>query len=182
MAGRCRRDRRSVPGDISPNSGRRLAGILVSVEQLKTASFGLEEERVAWEGLAAACAGPRRRLGAFVLVGFVSFVAATTAMVLFYNLFGARYVEGAGVPVPTRAFYATMLLGLALAVGGYLVWLVRSLRSFRQFGRILRRGAIDPERPTAGGLRAHSDAQALAPRSRYEGLAGGGGGAVGQRE
>jgi len=143
------------------------------VEQLKTASFGLEEERVAWEGMAASCAGPIRRLGAFVLVGFVSFVAATTAMVLFYNLFGARYVEGAGVPVPTRAFYATMLLGLALAVGGYLVWLVRSVRSFRQFGRILRRGAVDPERPTANGLRAYSDEQLLALRSRYERMADG---------
>src|SRR4028118_1249245 len=98
------------------------------MEQLKTASFGLDEERVAWEGMAASCAGPIRRLGAFVLVGFVSFVAATTAMGLFYNLFGARYVEGAGVPVPTRAFYAMMLLGLALAVGGYLVRLARSLR------------------------------------------------------
>src|SRR4028118_142276 len=174
MAGRCRRDGRSVPGDISPNYRGRLAGILFIVEQLKTASFGLEEERVAWEGLAASCAGPIRRLGAFVLVGFVSFVAATTATVLFYNLFGARYVEGAGVPVPTRAFYATMLLGVALAVGGYLVWLARSLRSFRQFGRILRRGDIDPERPTANGLRAYSHEQLLALRSRYERMAEGG--------
>ena len=143
------------------------------MEQLKTASFGLEEERVAWEGLAASCAGPIRRLGAFALVGFVSFVAVTTAMVLFYNLFGARYVDGAGVPVPTRAFYATMLLGVALAVGGYLVWLTRSLRSFRQFGRILRRGGVDPERPTANGLRAYSDEQLLALRSRYERIADG---------
>ena len=149
-------------------------GILVSVEQLKTASFGLEEERVAWEGLAASCAGPIRRLGAFVLVGFVFFVAATTAMVLFYNLFGTRYVEGAGVPVPERAFYVTMLLGIALAVGGYLVWLARSLRSFRQFSRILRRGDVDPERPTASGLRAFSDEQLLALRSRYERMPAGG--------
>jgi len=138
------------------------------VKQLKTASFGLEEERVAWDGLAASCAGPIRRLAAFVLVGFVSFVAATTAMVLFYNLFGARYIEGAGVPVPERAFYATMALGAALAIGGYLAWLTRSLRSFRQFGRILRRGDVDPERPTANGLRAYSDEQLLALRSRYE--------------
>ena len=138
------------------------------MEQLKTASFGLEEERVAWEGLAASCAGPIRRLGAFVLLGFAFFVAATTAVVLYYNLFGVRYVEGAGVAVPERAFYATMLLGLALAVGGYLAWLARSLRSFRAFGRILRRGGVDPERPTANGLRAYSDEQLLALRSRYE--------------
>jgi hypothetical protein len=143
-------------------------GILILVEQLKTASFGLEEERVAWEGLAASCAGPIRRLGAFVLLGFVFFVAATTAMVLFYNLFGARYVEGASVPVPERAFYVTMSLGLALAAGGYLAWLARSLRSFRAFGRILRRGDVDPEKPTANGLRAYSDEQLLALSSRYE--------------
>lgn len=138
------------------------------MEQLKTAAFDLEEERVAWEGLAASCAGPIRRLGAFALVGFVFFVAATTAVVLFYNLFGARYVEGAGVPVPQRAFYATMLLGGVISVGGYLAWLARSLRSFRSFGRILRRGNVDPSRPTANGLRAYSDEQLLALRSRYE--------------
>src|SRR4028119_2140018 len=100
MAGLCRRDGHSVPGDISPNSGRRLAGILVPVEQLKTASFGLEEERVAGEGLAASCAGPIRRLGAFVLVGFVSFVAGTTATVLFYTPFGAPSRGGAGARAP----------------------------------------------------------------------------------
>ena len=138
------------------------------MEQLKTASFELEEERVAWEGLAASCAGPIRRLGAFVLLGFACFVAATTAVVLFYNLFGTRYVEGAGVTVPERAFHATMLLGLAVAFGGYLVWLARSLRSFRQFSSILRGGGVDPERPTANGLRAYSDEQLLALRSRYE--------------
>lgn len=123
---------------------------------------------MAWEGLAASCAGPIRRLGAFVLVGFVFFVAATTAVVLFYNLFGTRLVEGAGVPVPRRAFYATMLLGVTLAVGGYLVWLARSLSSFRAFGRVLRRGGVDPEVPTRDGLRAYSDEQLLALRSRYE--------------
>ena len=143
------------------------------MKQLKTASFGLEEERVAWEGLAASCAGPIRRFGAFVLLGFALFVAATTAVVLFYNLFGNRYVEGAGVAVPERAFHATMALGLAVAVGGYLVWLARSLRSFRQFGRILRRGGVDPERPTASGLRAYSDEQLLALRSRYERMSAG---------
>lgn len=138
------------------------------MEQLKTASFELEEERVAWEGLAASCAGPIRRFGAFALLGFAFFVAATTAVVLFYNLFGARYMDGAAVAVPARAFHATMVSGLALALGGYLVWLARSLRSFRQFGRILRRGGVDPELPTAGGLRVYSDEQLLALRSRYE--------------
>ena len=140
----------------------------MAVEKLKTASFGLEEERVAWEGLAASCAGPIRRLGAFLLLGFVSFVAATTAVVLFYNLFGARYVEGAGVAVPQRAFYATMLLGLAVTVGGYGAWLFKSLRSYRGFRGVLLRGGLDPERPTAEGLKAYSDEQLLELRSRYE--------------
>lgn len=145
-------------------------GILVAVEKLRTASFGLEEERVAWEGLAASCAAPIRRFGAFLLVGFVFFVAATTAVVLFYNLFGERYVEGAGVMVPQRAFYATMLLGLVLAAGGYLAWLFKSLRSYRGFRRVLLRGGVDPERPTAEGLKAYSDEQLLELRSRYERL------------
>ena len=143
-------------------------GILVTVEKLKTASFELEEERVAWEGLAASCAGPIRRLGSFFLVGFVFFVAATTAVVLFYNLFGDSYVDGAGVTVPQGAFYATMLLGLVLAVGGYLIWLIKSLHSYRGFRHVLLRGGVDPERPTAEGLRAYSDEQILELRSRYE--------------
>ena len=143
-------------------------GILTVVEKLQTRSFGLEEERVAWEGLAASCTGPIRRLGAFVLVGFVSFVAATTAVVLFYNLFGTRPVEGVGVTVPREAFYATMLLGGGLAIGGYLTWMARSLRHYRSFRRILRRGGVDAERPTAVGLRVYSDEQLLALRSRYE--------------
>ena len=143
-------------------------GILVPVEKVKTPRFEIEEERVAWEGLAASCTGPMRRLGAFVLVGFVSFVAATTAVVLFYNLFGAQYVEGAGVPVPRGAFYATMLLGLGIAVGGYLIWLARSLYHYREFRRVLRRGGVDAGRPTLDGLRVYSDEQLLALRSRYE--------------
>jgi hypothetical protein len=138
------------------------------VEQLRTASFDLGEERVAWEGLAAACAPPLRRLGAFALVGFTFFVAATTAVILFYNLFGPRYVEGQGVAVPSEAFYATMLSGLALAVGGYLVWVFKSRRSYAAFSAVLLRGGLDPRRPTAGGLKAYSDEQLLALRSRYE--------------
>src|SRR3712207_8883754 len=47
-----------------------------SVEKLQTVSFGLAEERVAWEGLASACSPPLRRFGAFLLVAFVSFIAA----------------------------------------------------------------------------------------------------------
>ncbi len=138
------------------------------VEKLGTASFEIDEERVAWESLASSCSGPIRRFGAFLLVGFTFFVAATTAAILFYNLFGTRFVDGQGVAPPSRVFYATMLLGLALAVGGYLVWLFGSLRSYTAFSAVLRRGGLDPGRPTAGGLRAYSDEQLLALRSRYE--------------
>jgi hypothetical protein len=62
---------------------------------------------------------------------------------------------------------------LGLALGGYAVWLVRSLRSYAVFSRILRRGGLDPRRPTARGLGAYSDEQLLALRSRYERLAEG---------
>ena len=51
------------------------------MEKLKATPFEIGEERVAWEGLAASCTAPLRRLGAFLLVGFVFFVAATTAVV-----------------------------------------------------------------------------------------------------
>jgi hypothetical protein len=143
------------------------------VEKLQTAPFGIGEERVVWEGLASACAPPLRRLGAFVLVGFVFFLAATAAVVLFYNLFGTRPVAGGGVAVPHGAIYATMASGVVLAFGGYLVWLLRSLRTYAGFAAILRRGGLDPRRPTAGGLRAYSDEQLLALRSRYERLSEG---------
>lgn len=143
------------------------------MEKLETAPFEIGEERVAWEGLAAACTPPLRRLGAFVIVGFVFFVAATTAVVLYYNLFGSRQFAGGGVAVPRAAFYATMISGFVLAFGGYLIWLLRSLRSYAGFAAILRRGGIDPRRPTAAGLRAYSDEQLLALRSRYERLSEG---------
>jgi hypothetical protein len=97
-------------------------------------------------------------------------VAATTAVVLFYNLFGVPPVEGGGVAVPRGAFYATMVSGVVLALGGYLIWLLRSLRTYAGFAAILRRGGLDPKRPTASGLRAYSDEQLLALRSRYERL------------
>jgi len=145
-------------------------GILQGVEQLRTASFEIDEERVAWEGLASSCAGPIRRFAAFVLVGFTFFIAVTTAVVLFYNVFGTRYIAGQGVTMPWTAFDVTMLLGVVVAIGGYLVWLLRSLRSYASFSAVLSRGGLDPRRPTAGGLRAYSDEQLLALRSRYERL------------
>ena len=143
------------------------------MKKLGTARFGVQEERIAWEGLASSCSPPFRRLGAFLLVGFTAFITATTAVVLFYNLFGKRSVEGQGVPVPDEAFYATMLFSLALGVGGYLVWLSRSFGTYSSFSRVLRRGGLDPKRPTVGGLRAYSDEQLLALRSRYENLGAG---------
>lgn len=140
------------------------------MERLQTASFGIEEERIAWEGLASACSPPVRRLGAFLLVGFVSFIATTAALVLLYNFFGERLIEGQGVYVPREGFYATMAFGFALGVGGYAFWLLRSLRNYEAFSRVLRRGGLYPKRPAARGLRAYSDEQLLALRSRYENL------------
>jgi hypothetical protein len=148
----------------------KVAGILILVERLQTTSFGIDEERIAWEGLASACSPPLRRLGAFLLVGFAVFVATTTALVLLYNVFGARSVEGQGVSVPSAAFYGAMSFSLALGVVGYLFWLFRSLRLYGAFSRMLRRGELDPKRPTARGLGAYSDEQLLALRSRYENL------------
>ncbi len=140
------------------------------MEKLQTASFGIEEERIAWEGLSSACSSPTRKLGAFLILGFVAFIAATTALVLLYNLFGTRIIEDQGVYVPVEGFYATMVFGLALGVGGFLVWLLRSLRNYKAFSQVLRRGGLQPKQPTARGLRAYSDEQLLALRSRYENL------------
>ena len=138
-----------------------------------TASFGTVEERIAWEGLASSCVQPLRRLGAFLILGFIVFIATTTAVVLFYNLFGTRVVEGQGIAPPPSAFYASMAFGLVVGLGGYLVWLLKSLRSYEAFSRVLRRGGLDPKRPTAQGLKAYSDEQLLALRSRYEDLGAG---------
>jgi hypothetical protein len=143
------------------------------MEQVQATRFEIGDERVAWEGLAASCTPPARRLGAFLLVGFAYFAAVTTAVVLFYNLFGTAPVEGGGVAVPREAFYATMISSLGLALGGYAVWLAKSLRSYRAFSSILRRGGLDPRRPTVRGLGAYSDEQLLALRSRYERLSEG---------
>ena len=142
------------------------------MEKLGTASFEIDEERVAWEGLASACSGPIRRFGAFVLVGFTSFIVVTTAVILFYQLFDDR-PAGQGATIPWTVFDVTMLSGVVVAVGGYLIWLFWSLRSYAGFAALLRRGGLDPGRPTAGGLRAYSDEQLLALRSRYERLRGG---------
>jgi hypothetical protein len=147
-------------------------GILDGVDKLKTATFEIEEERVAWEGLASSCAAPIRRFMAFALVGFTSFIVITAAVIVFYNLFGEKLIEGQGVSPPRVAFYVTMLLGVGVTIGGYLIWLIRSLRSYRAFSAVLGRGGLDPRRPTAGGLRAYSDEQLLALRSRYERLHG----------
>ena len=142
------------------------------MEQLRTALFEIDEERVAWEGLASSCSGPIRRFGAFVLVGFISFIVVTTAVILFYQLFDDRSA-GQGATIPWTVYDVTMLSGVAVAVGGYLIWLLWSLRSYAGFAALLRRGGLDPGRPTAGGLRAYSDEQLLALRSRYERLRGG---------
>ena len=108
---------------------------------------------------------------AFILVGLTSFIAITTAVIVFYQLFPPRNMpDGVFVMVPRAAFDVTMLLGVAVAIGGYLIWLIRSLRSYAAFSAILSRGGLDPHRPTAGGLRAYSDEQLLALRSRYERL------------
>lgn len=141
------------------------------MERTETASFGLAEERIAWEGLASTCVEPFRRLGAFLILGFTSFIAMTTVVILFYNLFGARVLEGQGIAPPPGAFYASMAFGLLVAFGGYLIWLLKSWRTYGSFARVLRRGGLDPKRPTIHGLRAYSDEQLLALRSRYENLA-----------
>ena len=139
------------------------------MEKLETATFEIEEERVAWEGLASSCSSPIRRFMAFTLLGFISFIAITTAVIVFYQL-SANRDAGVSATLPRAAFDVTMLLGVAVAIGGYLIWLIRRLRSYAAFSAILSRGGLDPHRPTAGGLRAYSDEQLLALRSRYERL------------
>lgn len=144
------------------------------MDRLQTASLAAEEERASWESLASACAPPFRRLGAFVLVGFTAFITLMTAVVLLYNVFGPRYVEGQGVMVPHAAFYATMAFSALLSAGGYAVWMALSARSHAAAARRLRASGLDPVHPTLSGLRAYSDEQLLALRARYEGLRGAG--------
>lgn len=143
------------------------------MERLQNTTFEAEEEKVAWEGLASSCASPIKRLGAFVIFGFVFFVAAITAVILFYNLFGERTLEGQAVPVPHMAFYITLALGAAVSAGGFTVWTLRSRSSYHAFSRMLSRGGLDPKRPTRDGLRAYSDEQLLALRSRHERMSSG---------
>ncbi|MGF1471202.1 MAG: hypothetical protein ACFB50_05580 [Rubrobacteraceae bacterium] len=138
------------------------------MEKLRTSSLDVQEERLLWEGLAAACSPPLRRLGAFLLVGFTAFITLTTAIVLVYNVFGERQIEGQGVSVPHWVFYTTMGVCFALAILVFLVWLLRNLRSYDSFATMLRRNNLNPRRPTLNGLRAYSDHQLLALRSRYE--------------
>ncbi len=138
------------------------------MEQLQRTGLGLEEERVAWEGLARACSPLLRRLGAFLLVGFTFFITLTTAAVLAFNLFEERSLAGQGVPVPAPVFYATATFSMCAALCGYGVWLARSRRSYAAFAAMLERGGLDHKRPTARGLRAYSDEQLLALRARYE--------------
>lgn len=137
------------------------------MQRFETATPDRDAERVAWEGLAASCAPPLRRLGAFALLGFVLWVTATTMLVLVYNVFGEPTVPGAGVAVPAAAFYAVMAGSVLAVVVGYAVWLLRSLRHHRSFSSILRRVGRDPRRPTLGGLGPYADEQLLALRSRY---------------
>ena len=143
---------------------------MIFMEKLQKTSFGLEEERLAWEGLAAACSPPFRRLGAFFLVGFTGFITLMTAVVLLYNLFGERRIEGQGITPPQWVFFATMAVCVVLPVLGFLLWLFRNFRTYDSFAGMLRRGGRDPRRPTLDGLRAYSDEQLLALRSRYEKL------------
>ena len=88
------------------------------MEKLETASFEIEEERVAWEGLASSCAAPIRRFAAFALVGFTSFIAITTAVIVLYQFFSDRDTFGVAATVPRAVFDVTMLLGVAVAIGG----------------------------------------------------------------
>lgn len=138
------------------------------MDRVNTASLGAEEERARWDSLAAACSAPLRRVGSFALIGFTFFITLMTGVILFYNVFGPRYVEGQGVMVPQAAFYLTMLASVLLAVVGYVVWMAWSVLSYRSAAGRLRESGLDPCRPTLGGLRAYSDEQLLALRDRYE--------------
>ncbi|TCJ19996.1 hypothetical protein E0L93_03355 [Rubrobacter taiwanensis] len=131
------------------------------MKSLKNSALGPEEERLAWEGLASACSDPVRRLGAFLVIGLVTFFAGISAVVLYYNFFGVR-------AVPHALFYATIAFGLLVALGGWSIWLAGSLRDYASFRRVLERSGLDARRPTLDGLGVYSDEQLLALRSRYE--------------
>jgi hypothetical protein len=131
------------------------------MERLEQKTLGVEEERIVWEGLAAACTDPIRRLGAFLVVGMVVFFASISGVVLYYNAFGVQ-------AVPHALFYATIAFGLVVAFGGWGIWAARSLGAYRSFRRVLERSGLDPYRPSRNGLGVYADDQLLALRSRYE--------------
>ncbi|MGI8649785.1 MAG: hypothetical protein ACR2KW_05330, partial [Rubrobacter sp.] len=145
------------------------------MESLRDKTFELDEQRIAWEGLASSCASPVKKFLAFAVLGFIIFVAAITTVILFYNVFGERSVAGQGITPPDEAFYLTLFASVAFAAGGFMLWLVRSLRSYRSFAGILRSGGHDPRRPTRDGLAIYSDEQLLSLRARYERAPAGGG-------
>lgn len=126
-------------------------------------TLGINEERILWEGLASASSSLLVRLGAFLLLGFATFITVFSAVLVAYNLLGIR-------TIPERPLYGAALAGLLIASGGYVVWLWRSLRTYRSFSGVLRRSGLDPLRPSMTGLRVYSDEQLLALRSRYEHL------------
>ncbi|WP_273846968.1 hypothetical protein [Rubrobacter calidifluminis] len=138
------------------------------MQGLQRPSLEVGDERVAWEGLASSCASPARRLAATGGLAILLFMLISTALDLYYNAFGVRYALGGIVAVPYRAFYTSLAVSVTVALCGYGVWLVRSLRSYSSFAGILRDGGLDPRRPTRRGLRVYSDEQLLALRSRYE--------------
>lgn len=146
------------------------AGILGHVEKVRQQKPNESEAQILWDRLAGSCSSPLQRLGGFLAVGFTGWAAATSAIVLIYNTFGERSIAGQGVPVPAAAFYATMGLSLALAFGGFGIWLFKSLRSYHTHAAELRWCGLDPNRPTKMGLHFYSDEQLLALRTRYERL------------
>ena len=133
------------------------------MERVEQKRLGLEEERLVWEGLVSSCAEPLRRLGAFGIVGLVVFFASTSGVVLYYSVFGVR-------AIPYYVFYATIVFGVLVALGGWGVWIARSLRSYNSFRTVLERSGLDSQRPTRDGLGVYSDDQILALRSRYDSL------------
>ena len=122
------------------------------MEQVKATEFEIGDERVAWEGLAASCTPPVRRLGAFMLVGFAYFAAVTTAVVLFYNIFGDTPVEGGGVAVPREAIYATIISSFGLALGGFNYTKREKVIDIGPIEATAERHERIPVSPIAGGL------------------------------
>ncbi|MBX6763859.1 MAG: hypothetical protein K6T51_08910 [Rubrobacteraceae bacterium] len=138
------------------------------MQGLERPSLEVGDERAAWEGLASSCVSPVRRLAAAAGIGVLLFILTSTLLTFYYSVFGIRYALGELAASPYRTFYVSLATSIFLSIAGYGVWLARSLRSYSSFAGILRRGGLDPQRPTLVGLRAYSDEQLLALRSRYE--------------